>query len=100
MPRHFPLLLSTLLVGCVPFPQLNDAISPEARRASYPVLQPVDELLARAAYPADQDSAAAIAALQARADLLKARARILRQTDVIDSASQDAMKAAFARLNP
>ncbi len=98
MPRLSLLLVLCVLCGCVPSPQLDEAISEEARRADYPGFQPVDDLLAQAAAPEGPNSAAAIAALLDRATLLKARARILRQTAIVDDASQARMKAAYDRL--
>lgn len=98
MPRFRLSLCLALLAACEQFPQLDEAISDQARQSGYPDLAPVDELLARADDSARQDQAAEIEALRTRARLLQARAQLLRRTDVIDSDSQDRMKAGFERL--
>lgn len=98
MPRFRLSLCLALLAACEQFPQLDQAISDQARQSGYPDLAPVDELLARADDSARQDQAAEIEALRIRARLLQARAQLLRRTDVIDSDSQDRMKAGFERL--
>lgn len=94
---HF-ILVFAVLVGCTDFPQLDSAISDQARQSGYPALEPVDALLARADDPAADDSAEAIDDLRNRARLLNARAQILRRTVLIDSDAQARMKAAFNRL--
>ena len=99
MPRSCLLILLALVAACARFPELDNAISAEARQSPYPRLEPVDELLAEAAPSADRDAAAEIEDLRARALLLKARAIILRRTTVIDPESQAQMKAAFDRLS-
>jgi hypothetical protein len=100
MPRVCIFLVLAFLAGCAPFPQLDLAISAEAKKSAYPGLEPVDELLTRSAPPTDADPSAEIEALLNRAKLLKARAKILRQTDIITAETQAEMKAAFGRLNP
>lgn len=62
------------LAGCTQFPQV-DAFPP-AQSAALPALVPIDGLLAQAAGPAAAEGAGA--ALSARAERLKARARLMR----------------------
>lgn len=99
MPRTSILLLLAVVAACARFPELDDAISTEARQSDYPRLEPVDGLLATASRSTDQDPQAEIKEVQARARLLKARAVILRRTTIIDPDSQAQMKAAFDRLS-
>lgn len=100
MQRFCFLFVLVLLSGCDPFPNLDDSISDQARQTSYPGLDPVDRLLAGAARQTQDDPATEIAALHDRARLLKARAAILRKTDIISPQAQTDMKAAYQRLNP
>lgn len=93
-------LVLAVLTGCAPFPQLDAAISTEAKESAYPGLEPVDELLTRSAPTTDADPSAEIEALLNRAKLLKARAKILRQTEIITAETQAEMKSAYSRLNP
>ncbi|ATI41279.1 hypothetical protein CBW24_04195 [Pacificitalea manganoxidans] len=47
MPRALPILtlcLAPLLAGCTEFPELDAAITPEARQAAYPTLLPIDQI--------------------------------------------------------
>jgi type IV pilus biogenesis protein CpaD/CtpE len=70
------ILATTLLASCTTFPQLDAVVTPEAKRAEYPVLVPVDSILVRRG-----DSTITQAtgeALQARAANLRARARLLK----------------------
>ena len=99
MPRSCLLILLALVAACARFPELDNAISAEARQSPYPRLEPVDELLAEAAPSSDRDAAAEIENLRARGRLLTARAIILRRTEVVDPESQARMKAAFDRLS-
>ncbi|WP_343079682.1 hypothetical protein [Ostreiculturibacter nitratireducens] len=85
LPR--PALLASALVavlsGCAQFPEVEAAMSPEAARADYPALMPIDDVLARAA----EDGIAGPdleASLQERAARLRARAAALR-APVVDA---------------
>ena len=98
MARFVQSLAFLILAACAQFPQLEEAISDQARQSAYPGLEPVDELLAQAEDPTGRDTAAEIADMQNRARLRNARARALRQTAVIDAAAQARMKAAYDRL--
>ncbi|MGB5557384.1 MAG: hypothetical protein WBN04_05160 [Paracoccaceae bacterium] len=98
MARFVQSLAFLMLAACAQFPQLEGAISDQARQSAYPGLEPVDELLARAQDPTSRDTAAEIADMQNRARLLRARAQALRQTAVIDADAQARMKAAYNRL--
>lgn len=66
------LLAAAALAACASFPQLDAAISPEARRAPYPELVPSERLLARR--DEGRLTEADGAALQSRAEGLRARA--------------------------
>ncbi len=98
MPRLLLIPVFAILLGCTAFPELDDAISDQARLSGYPTLAPFDDLMARAGDPAANTSTEEIEALRSRARLLNARARILRRTEVVDSDAQLRMKAAFDRL--
>ncbi len=68
--------LAAVLSGCTRFPELDAAITPEARRADYPVLVPIGEVLerrelARSTGREGENVAARAAALRARARLLR-----------------------------
>jgi hypothetical protein len=69
-PARF-LLLAALLAGCAEFPQLDAAISPEARRAPFPTLVPLPEVLDRRADARLTGEEAG--PLEARAGRLRAR---------------------------
>lgn len=71
--RALPALL-ILLAACAPFPALKGTISDIARDAPYPQLTPLPVL--------DPDGNGDDPALQARIDTLKARAAVLRETDI------------------
>ncbi len=71
MPPARFLLLAALLAGCAEFPQLDAAISPEARRAPFPTLVPLNEVLDRRGDA--RLTGAEAGPLKARADRLKAR---------------------------
>lgn len=78
------LLLAGFLVatGCTQFPDLDAAISPEARRAGYPQLVPVSDLLSRRNAARTTGNEADI--LRARAAALRARAALLRGAVIND----------------
>lgn len=79
------------LSGCAQFPEVEAALSPEAERAAYPALLPIDDILARSAEGgiAGPDLAAA---LEIRAARLRARAAALR-APVIDAATLRLMRS-------
>lgn len=60
------------LSACTSFPALEGTISDAARNAPYPALTPLPADLAADAIASDDPLAARIAALQARADRLRA----------------------------
>ncbi|MDF0603789.1 hypothetical protein P1J78_24035 [Psychromarinibacter sp. C21-152] len=74
--------LAAVLSGCTRFPELDAAITPEARRAGYPDLVPITEVLDR------RDLARTTARegeiVEARAAALRARARLLRGIAIND----------------
>jgi len=98
MPRFRFCIFFAFLVACEDFPQLDEAISDRARQSAYPSLEPVDELLPQAEDASNREAAAEIENPQDRAKLLKARAKVLRRTYIIDPDAQARMKAAFDRL--
>lgn len=99
MPRlHSVLCLVLVVAGCADFPELDDVVSERARRADYPLLQPVDDLIATALAPSERDALAAAQDLAARAARLRARAATLRRP-LISAADRRRMAAAVARHN-
>jgi len=89
------LAAALLIAGCASFPELDAAISPEARQAGYPTLVPVGGVLARrdAARIAPETEAA----LLARAANLRARARLLRGV-VVEEETRLRLAARLRRL--
>jgi len=90
------------LAGCsASFPEVDAAVSPGALAPGYPALAPVDDLrVAAAARPnsagattlvasAGADAATETAAIDARAERLRARAAGLSGEAVIDAAARD-----------
>jgi len=75
----FPALI---LAGCAQFPDLDAAISAEARRAGYPALIPAEGLLARRGDVRLTEETGRI--LMQRAANLRARAAILRRISIDD----------------
>jgi type IV pilus biogenesis protein CpaD/CtpE len=74
------ILIAAVLTGCATFPQLDAVITPEARRADYPALVPVDSIIVRRG---DSTITAQTGErLRARAANLRARARLLRGASV------------------
>ena len=71
--RAMPVLL-ICLGACAEFPALEGTITDAARDAPYPRLTPLPEM--------DTDGTGDDAAFQARIDALKARAAVLRETDI------------------
>ena len=69
-------LIGCLLAACATVPELDARVTPAARTAPYPQLQPLDPLLAEGA--AAQTDTATADALLARAAALQARANRLR----------------------
>ncbi|MEM8632551.1 MAG: hypothetical protein AAGF74_15050 [Pseudomonadota bacterium] len=78
-----PLFGAILLAGCTEFPELDAAVSDAARRAPYPELAPVEDILVdptptRLGDEADEDY------LKWRAQRLRQKARALRGAVVSD----------------
>lgn len=96
MPRPALILALTaaLLAGCTGFPRLDGTISAHARRADYPRLAPIDQLIAGA--DDQQITDVTIGGLQARIAGLRARAARLRGP-VVDPATRARMQAALDR---
>ncbi|PHQ98429.1 MAG: hypothetical protein COB39_08880, partial [Marinosulfonomonas sp.] len=65
-------LSAALLAGCSNFPELDDAVSPTARKAGYPALLPIDPLIAGAKEV--QVTKETVLTLQSRIARLNARA--------------------------
>lgn len=94
--RLLALPLFLILAGCASgVPEINRTISPAARDAPYPGLEPLDQLLARAnagsSIEADTDR------LAARVAGLKARAAALQGRSVFDGADRLRLQRAGAR---
>jgi len=87
-------IAAILLAGCSDFPELDAAITPAARKADYPTLVPIDQLLASAQVVQITDETATN--LQGRISRLKSRAARLRGP-VIDSTTRARLRAAIAR---
>lgn len=95
MPRAVLATMTCLVLalpGCTRFPELDSAITAEARDAGYPELLPTATLAAMAAEPArEPDDQVARDPDEARAARLRARAARLRGA-VIDADTQSRMK--------
>ncbi len=78
----FHLALATGLSACASFPDLEGAVSAEARRAAYPDLVPTASLLSRRSLGRLSEKDGEI--LLARAQRLRARARILNSLPTIN----------------
>jgi len=95
--RYFVMSLA-VLSACADFPQLDSAVSADARNAPYPTMQPIDDLLG-ISIDADTDELdAATKSLRARATALKRRAAALRRP-VISAALKRRMAQAVERHN-
>ncbi len=70
------LLFCLALAGCTQFPELDAVVSPSAKSAPYPRLQPLDDILAQA-NASTTDPVAVSANLAARVAALRARAAVL-----------------------
>lgn len=89
------LLTALLVAGCAEFPDLDASISPEARRADYPELVPVGDILNRRGAARTTGEEADV--LNARAAALRARARLLRGA-AIDDATRERLSPTLTRL--
>ncbi len=69
-------LVAASLAGCAEVPELDARVTPAARTAPYPTLQPLDPLLTDGA--AGETDEATAEALLARAAALQARANRMR----------------------
>ncbi|MBT0958789.1 hypothetical protein IV417_15475 [Alphaproteobacteria bacterium KMM 3653] len=86
-----------LVVGCTPFPDLDGAVSENARSAAFPTLIPLDGLIAGAGET--RITPATTAGLSGSVAALRARAARL-QRPVIEPALRARMQAALARRRP
>jgi len=89
-------LCTVLLAGCASFPELDTVVSEEAKRAAYPSLIPAKGLLDRREQ--GQLTATSGAQLLARADRLRARARIIRNITAVDEATRLRIAGRLRRL--
>lgn len=94
--RAAGLLLCLLIAGCTPFPALEARIGPEARRAPYPALLPMDALLARRG--TERLAPEAADEMQARVARLRARARALAARPVLSPAERARLLSALRAL--
>ncbi len=100
MPRFvtvLALLGALALSACAGFPDLDDTITGQARRAPFPGLMPIEEILAGAG-AADRTAAEAAARSMAwRAERLRARQAAIRRAVIIDDRTRRRMAQAVAR---
>ena len=90
-----PMNAALPLAGCTEMPDLDGAISRQARNAPYPAILPLEAL----DLPASGETGAALAEaarLAARAHALRMRAAAIRRA-IIDEATRKRMEAAVAR---
>ena len=94
--RLYVIPFCLILAGCASgLPEIDGTISPAARNAPYPDLEPLDQLLARAnAQSSIEDDTDALAARVAN---LKARAAALQGRSVFDGADRLRLQRAGAR---
>lgn len=92
---YLALAFCVSLAACAEFPELDAALSEEARSAPYPILLPVEELNARIDAPRIEPETAA--GIEARVAALKARAQRLRGT-VLDSPTRARMQAGVNQI--
>lgn len=88
--------LLVFVAGCAQFPQLDAVVSEEAKRADYPELIPAQGLLERR--QEGRITADTGPALLARADRLRARARLLRQITEVNDATRIRLRDRLRRL--
>jgi len=79
-------VIMTVLAACTDFPQLDAAISEDAKAAAYPALVPADSLLAKR--EGDRITAQTGPELLARAARLRARAKLIRGIETVDEATR------------
>lgn len=84
-------LAALALAGCASFPELDAAITPEARTAPYPVIAPLADITAQTAPP--RGAAESADDIAARAARLRERAATL-DGPVVDAATREALRTA------
>ncbi len=89
--RPAGLLAILALAGCATFPELDAAITPEARAAPYPAIAPLADITAQTAPP--RGAAESTQSLAGRAARLRERAAGL-DGPVVDPATRDLLRAA------
>jgi len=87
-------LTVALFAGCSDFPKLDGVISPAARKADYPKLLPIDQIIAGA--QDGQITEESISTLNNRIGSLRARAARLRRP-VINAPTHTRLQAAIDR---
>jgi len=94
--RLYMIPLCLIFAGCTPgLPEVDRVMSPAARNAPFPKLQPLDQLLASA--EAGSTVTVETQTLAARVARLKARAATLQGRSVIDAAERLRLQRAGAR---
>ncbi len=90
--RHFApvIMVSITLAACSQFPQLDETVDSQARRAAYPDLIPIEDIYTR--IPDTRIYPDTPLRLEDRVSRLRARAARLRGT-VIDGATRQRMRA-------
>lgn len=84
------------LGSCTGFPDLDDAISENAKRSNYPTLQPIESLLAAAPQDLSLEEGDRLDAMGARAERLARKASILRRP-VLGAATRRRLRTVAAR---
>lgn len=80
------LVFLAFLAACTDFPQLDAVVSEDAKNAAYPDLVPADRLLEKR--QEGRITAQTGPDLMARADRLRARARLIRGIETVDEATR------------
>ncbi len=91
------LLGALALAACADFPDLDGTITGQVRRAPFPELVPIEEILAAAPRNGQGAAEAAARSLAGRAARLRARQATIARTEIIDDRTRRRMSAAVAR---
>ena len=98
MTRAALFLFAAVLAGCTAFPELDGTASPEAQRAPFPRIVPVDQALAPAAETAV--TGATVSTLAGRAAALRRRAGRLSRQPALAPGDRRRLLQAIDRHHP